>query len=113
MLARDRGPKGEALPSAEGRGRAPTRACAPSGGGPIGRGRPAQGLRTAQDAPGVQPDGCSTGIVWPVGGSGGGETGHLLLGLGRLLGAVGLGEDQRHRLDRQVAALDQPFVVLL
>ena len=46
------------------------------------------------------------------GGSGGGETGHLLLGLG-LLGLLGLGEDQRHRLDRQVAALDQPLVVLL
>jgi len=44
-------------------------------------------------------------------GSGGGETWHLLLGL-RLLCRGGLGEDQRHRLDRQVAALDQPFVIL-
>jgi len=45
-------------------------------------------------------------------GSGGGETGHLLLDLGRL-GIGGLGEDQCHRLDRQVAALNQPLVVLL
>ena len=50
------------------------------------------------------------GALGPAGGSGACETGHLLLGL-RLLG--GLGEDQRHRLDRQVAALDEPFVVLL
>ena len=35
-----------------------------------------------------------------------------LLGFG-LLGLVALGERQRHRLNRQVAALDQPFVVLL
>ena len=44
-------------------------------------------------------------------GSGGGETGHLLSGLG-LLGVGGLGEDQRDRLDRQVAALDEPLIVL-
>ena len=44
-------------------------------------------------------------------GSGGGETGHLLLGL-RLLGLLAPG-DQRHRLHREVAALDEPFVVLL
>ena len=45
-------------------------------------------------------------------GSGGGETGHLLLGL-RLLGLLAPGEGQRHRLHREVAALDEPFVVLL
>ena len=44
-------------------------------------------------------------------GSGGGETGHLLLGL-RLLGLLAPG-DQRHRLRGEVAALDEPFVVLL
>src|ERR1035441_6866180 len=38
--------------------------------------------------------------------------GNLLLDLG-LLGRGGVGERQGHRLDRQVAALDQPFVVLL
>ena len=46
------------------------------------------------------------------GGSGGGETGHLLLGL-RLLGLLAPGEGQRDRLHREVAALDEPFVVLL
>jgi hypothetical protein len=51
------------------------------------------------------------GVRGPVRGSGGGETGCLLLELGRL-GVGGLSEDQRHRLDRQVAALDQPLVVL-
>jgi hypothetical protein len=47
-----------------------------------------------------------------LGVSGGGETWHLLLGLG-LIGRVGLGEDQRHRLDGQISALNQPLVVLL
>jgi hypothetical protein len=51
------------------------------------------------------------GARWPDRGSGGGETGYLLLRLGRL-GLGGLGQDQRHRLDRQVAALHQPLVVL-
>jgi hypothetical protein len=46
------------------------------------------------------------------GGSGGGETGHLLLGL-RLLGLLAPGEGQRDRLRGEVAALDEPFVVLL
>ena len=54
------------------------------------------------------------GARWPDRGSGGGETGYLLLDLGPLgLGGLGgLGQDQRHRLDRQVAALHQPLVVL-
>jgi hypothetical protein len=60
---------------------------------------------------------CATGWVQIVRvgmlrGSGGGETGYLLLDLGRL-GVGGLGEYQCHRLDRQVAALNQPLVVLL
>jgi hypothetical protein len=49
------------------------------------------------------------GVIGAAGGLGGGETGHLLLGRGLLwLG----GGDQRHRLDGEVAALDEPFVVL-
>ena len=51
------------------------------------------------------------GARWPDRGSGGGEIGYLLLDLGPL-GLGGLGQDQRHRLDRQVAALHQPLVVL-
>jgi hypothetical protein len=66
------------------------------------------GLRTLLRATRrLQLDGFS-----PAVGSGGGETGYLRLGLW-LVGASVLGEDQRHRLDRQVAALDQPLVVLL
>lgn len=70
--------------------------------------RAAERLRTRR----FEPKRLRIEAIWRVGGSGGGETGYLLLVLGRL-GRGGLGEDQRHRLDRQVAALDQPFVVLL
>jgi hypothetical protein len=45
-------------------------------------------------------------------GGSGGKTGRLLLVL-RLLGLLAPGEGQRHRLHREVAALDEPFVVLL
>jgi len=51
------------------------------------------------------------GVRGPVRGSGGGETGYLLLRLGWLR-VGGLSQDQCHRLDRQVAALHQPFIVL-
>ena len=41
-----------------------------------------------------------TGAGW----SGGGESGHLRLGQ-----LLSVGEDQRHRLDRDVATLDEPL----
>ena len=70
--------------------------------------RAAERLRTRRS----ETTGLRLGAIGPTGGSGGGETGHLRLDLSRL-GVGWLGEDQRHRLDRQVAALDQPLIVLL
>jgi len=69
--------------------------------------RAAEGLRTRR---------CATrwlqlAGIWPAGFSGGVETGHLLLGVGLL--AVGVGEDECHRLGGEVAALHQPLVILL
>ena len=55
------------------------------------------------------------GACGALGGSAGGEAAHLLadrLADSRLLG-VGVLEDQRHRLGGQVAAGDQPLIVLL
>ena len=67
--------------------------------------------RRALAGPRTRP--CATrglrlGWIGSAGGSGGGETGYLLLDLGGL----GVGAAQRDRLDRQVAPLDEPFVVL-
>ncbi len=103
-------PMGPAKPGPEGEGERRHARARGLEGGPIGRGRRSDGLRGPQNAPtrnlmvAMRGRGGLTG-------SRGGDTWHLLPCL-RGLGVGGLGEDQRHRLDRQVAALDQPFVVL-
>ena len=86
-----------------------------SGRGPV-KGRPDRAERS-EPRSGALDGGCGAKLrrfagVIRRGGSGGGEAGHLLLGV-RLLGLLAPGDGQRHRLRGEVAALDQPFVVLL
>jgi hypothetical protein len=101
---------GPAKPGPEGEGERRHARARRLEGGPIGRGRRSDGLRGPQNAP-------TRNLMVAMRGRGGltgsrsGDTWHLLPCL-RRLGVGGLGEDQRHRLDRQVAALDQPLVVL-
>ena len=73
--------------------------------GLIGRGRSVAGV--GREGPengfgraGVRPEGCSWVVSGRRAASGGGETGDLLLCRLCLVCALGVGEDQRHRLHR-------------